>query len=70
MTITGFAALALLFSFNNESLPIFSAMSLDNGGLGYSPTEFSIAAAAGGVWLMISSTVIYPRINKVLGNKR
>lgn len=70
MTIVGYGALAVLFSFISESMPIFSAMSLQNGGLGYSSTDFAIPAGAGGLWLMISATLIYPPVNKALGNKR
>lgn len=70
MRISGYGALAVLFSFIGESMPIFSAMSLHNGGLGYSSTEFAVPAGVGGVWLMISSTLIYPRVNKSLGNQR
>lgn len=70
MRICGYGALAVLFSFIGESMPIFSAMSLHNRGLGYSSTEFAIPAGVGGVWLMISSTLIYPRVNKSLGNQR
>lgn len=70
MRISGYGALAILFSIVGESLPIFSAMSLQNGGLGYSSTEFSIPAGIGGLSLMISATLIYPRVNKALGNQR
>ena len=68
--ISGYGALAVLFSFLSESMPIFSAMSLQNHGLAYSSTDFAIPAGAGGVWLMISATCIYPRVCKALGNKR
>ena len=68
--ISGYGAIAVLFSFLSESMPIFSAMSLQNHGLAYSSTDFAIPAGAGGVWLMISATCIYPRVCKALGNKR
>jgi hypothetical protein len=70
MRICGYGALAVLFSFISESIPIFSAFSLQNGGLGYSSTDFAIPAGVGGVWLMISSTLIYPSVTKALGNQR
>lgn len=62
--------LAIMFSILAESVPIYAAMPLRHHGLGWSSIQLAVPMSVGGLSLMVSATLIYPRVNQALGCKR
>jgi hypothetical protein len=67
--LVGYGSLSLLYALLGESVPMFSAMPRAHGGLAMSSAELAIPLAFGGLWLMISSSVLYPRVHRCIGSR-
>lgn len=68
--LAAYGVTAFAFCVLAESVPIFAATPHDAGGLGLPSAQLAIPLAFGGVWLIVSALLFYPRVQARLGNKR
>lgn len=70
LRLVGYACLAIVFSMLGESIPIYAAMPVQHHGLGWSSMQLAAPMSVGGLSLMGSATLLYPRVSKAVGVNR
>lgn len=68
--LAAYGVTAFAFCVLAESVPLFAATPYASGGLGMPSAQLAIPLAFGGVWLIGSALLLYPRVQSRLGNKR
>ena len=68
--LAAYGVTAWAFCMLAESIPIYSAMPAAHGGLALSSAQLAVPLSVGGVWLVVSALLLYPRVQGRLGNRR
>lgn len=67
--LAGYAALAVLFCLQAESVPIFAAMPRGHHGLNLTTAQIAGPYCVGGACLIVSALVLYPAAHAKFGNR-
>lgn len=68
LLIVAYSAIAFTYTLNDELVPVWASTSVENRGLALDSNALGLALSVGGVVLMATATLIYPRASTRLGN--
>jgi hypothetical protein len=66
--LTGYACIAFTYTLNDEIVPIWASTPTQHNGLALDSNRLGIPLSIGGVALMFVAIVVYPQVQRRIGN--